>query len=230
MYWPTDMPTDRGAGWFPWRTEHPAPHGAASLTLRPETEAATRTTLTQRVDALDEAIASAGRRITQLMEELDLDKETGMQTRTAFLRGVARMRSDLPAQGGEDHALLHIWVPDLGAIALRHGGGAGILLASRVAHQLQAMLREGDLAGRLASDEFAAVLRHVTPAVALARLHGLKEHAGAEVFSHAGETIRYHLRGGAIELRADPTIAGLLERVAARTHCAAHHIAAVRRA
>lgn len=172
--------------------------------------------LAQRLDALDHAVSRASRRLAQLMSELDLDAATGVLTAPAFRRALVQLCADTAADP-RPHALLHVWVPDLGVIALAHGAASASVLLAHLAHLLQSLLRDDDPVGRLAEDELAAAMVHAAPDVAWQRLRLLEERAASGRFLHGGAAIPFRLLGAVVPLTPANTISETLHQAAEQT-------------
>ncbi|MDW9621412.1 EAL domain-containing protein [Sinorhizobium meliloti] len=88
------------------------------------------------------------------------DALTGLPNRRQFSDDLA---SRLPVQGGERLALMQIDLDDFKPVNDTLGHAAGDLVLQGTAERLQGLLRTGDIAYRLAGDEFAVIQRSGWP-------------------------------------------------------------------
>ncbi|WP_334155008.1 GGDEF domain-containing protein [Tepidimonas sp.] len=123
---------------------------------------------TPRFVALVRDITELKRREAELSELAFYDALTGLPNRRLLLD---RIEQVLLRQAREPTwcALLFIDLDDFKAVNDRHGHGTGDQVLAVVAQRLRACVRETDPLGRLAGDEFVALLLDLSPDAATAR-------------------------------------------------------------
>ncbi len=98
-----------------------------------------------------------------LLHQAMHDVLTGLPNRRQFSD---HLEGHLPVQGGERLALMQIDLDDFKPVNDTLGHAAGDVVLQGTAERLQAVLGEGDIAYRLAGDEFAVIQRGGRPAEA----------------------------------------------------------------
>jgi diguanylate cyclase (GGDEF)-like protein/PAS domain S-box-containing protein len=100
-------------------------------------------------------------RISSLISQDDL---TGLMNRRAFYAQLGRQLAERRA--GQSASLLLIDLDGFAAINDRHGHAAGDEVLTEVATRLRAVLRAGDVAGRVGGDSFGILLDNAAPRAA----------------------------------------------------------------
>lgn len=143
--------------------------------------------LRARIAALEAALAGAERRAAGFEAMAHEDPMTGILNRRGFAREVQRAiafnaRYDTPV------SLIVFDLDGLKTVNDRHGHEAGDAFIEGVARLLADRLRASDVVARIGGDEFAALLWHAEPDVALARGLALQaELDGASVAVACGQ-------------------------------------------
>ncbi len=111
------------------------------------------------------------------------DALTGLPNRRQFSSDLA---ADLPLRGGHKLALMQIDLDDFKPVNDTLGHGAGDIVLKMTAERIQAVLRNGETAYRLAGDEFAVIQCHDDQPAEAERLAESLVHAFKEPFTIDG--------------------------------------------
>jgi diguanylate cyclase (GGDEF)-like protein len=142
--------------------------GLTEADLTAPVQAALKTLLTE-IDDLRGEVKRLKLKLEEVEGLADRDVLTPLLNRRAFMRELARVQAFAQRYGSGPASLIYFDLDDLKGVNDRFGHAAGDLALKQVAEALARSVRESDLVGRLAGDEFGIVLVQADAALAEAK-------------------------------------------------------------
>lgn len=173
-------------------------------------------------ERLRKALAEMQDRVVELEQLADTDTLTPLPNRRAFMRRLEAVvqyasRHNTPA------AILYIDLDGLKPINDDYGHVAGDAVLLHLAQLLTENLRATDMVARIGGDEFGLILDHLNEADARAKAKALVEHVSTQRVAVGRSTITIRVTVGLAMVRANETVASLLERADAAMYANRHH-------
>ena len=173
-------------------------------------------------ERLHKALAEMQDRVVELEQLADTDTLTPLPNRRAFMRRLEAVvqyasRHNTPA------AILYIDLDGLKPINDDYGHVAGDAVLLHLAQLLTENLRATDMVARIGGDEFGLILDHLNEADARAKAKALVEHVSTQRVAVGRSTITIRVTVGLAMVRANETVASLLERADAAMYANRHH-------
>jgi diguanylate cyclase (GGDEF)-like protein len=167
--------------------------------------------LMDELDRLKDELVAANERVSQLEDMADGDPLVPVLNRRGFERELERVLAYVKRYG-TTVTLVYFDLDDFKAVNDRYGHAGGDAALRHLAKILLANVRRSDMVARLGGDEFAIVLHRADLNAAAAKAEQLAGQVAAAPVLHDGREIALRMTWGATELRADDTVASVLER------------------
>jgi len=138
------------------------------------------------------------------------DHLTGLANRRQVERRLAELLGEQP--GPARLALAFIDIDDFKRVNDRHSHRTGDQVLRALAGLLQGSVRQGDLVGRLAGDEFVVVLPQADEALAAEVLHRMEAAVAAHDWAALGQGLHLSVSAGVAQARDGDSVESLLHR------------------
>jgi diguanylate cyclase (GGDEF)-like protein len=187
----------------------PAPERDDSARGKPARSAPMQ--LAAEVERLEQELAAARARVTQLETLADVDPLLDILNRRGFERELKRSLAYVKRHG-TDAALVYLDLDGFKPINDRYGHAAGDVMLKAVAMTLMRHVRASDVLARIGGDEFAVLLWNCGEADAQAKAQALEAAIGRTTATHAGAKLSVGVSAGIAVLLPLDAPADVLER------------------
>jgi diguanylate cyclase (GGDEF)-like protein len=167
--------------------------------------------LAAEVERLEQELAAARTRVTQLETLADVDSLLDILNRRGFERELKRSLAYVKRHG-TDAALVYLDLDDFKPINDRHGHAAGDAMLKAVAETLARVVRASDVVARIGGDEFAVLLWNCSETDAQAKAQVLEAAISRTTVTHAGVKLSVGVSTGVAALLPLDAPADVLER------------------
>ncbi|CCJ49792.1 GGDEF domain-containing protein [Bordetella parapertussis] len=159
------------------------------------------------------------RMLAEREREANQDFLTGLLSRKAWWREGERLCARA-LRTGRPLTLLALDIDRFKQINDQHGHAAGDVVLRHFGSLATALLRSGDVIGRLGGEEFVALLPDTDGDTGVSVAERLLASVRATPCSHGGKALTYTLSGGVAQYRAGDTLPVLVERADAALYAA----------
>jgi diguanylate cyclase (GGDEF)-like protein len=189
----------------------PSPDREEEIPRRKVAARSTPMQLAAEVERLEQELATARARVTQLETRADVDVLLDMLNRRGFERELKRSLAYVKRHG-TDAALVYLDLDGFKPINDRHGHAAGDAMLKAVAAVLARHVRASDVVARIGGDEFAALLWNCSEADARVKADALEAAIGRTTATHAGAKLSVGVSAGVTQLLPLDRPAEVMER------------------
>lgn len=159
------------------------------------------------------------RMLAEREREANQDFLTGLLSRKAWWREGERLCARA-LRTGRPLTLLALDIDRFKQVNDQHGHAAGDVVLRHFGSLATALLRSGDVIGRLGGEEFVALLPDTDSDTGLSVAERLLAAVRATPCSHGGKSLAYTFSGGVAQYRAGDTLPMLVERADAALYAA----------